>query len=181
MFIIHDNFYTNPYEVRSYALGLDFNVEGNYPGLRTEPYPEPYFSNMKKAIERILNKKISHWPKTYNTAFQVTTEESKTWIHYDQTKWAAVLYLTPRAPIQAGTGIYRHKKEGFYEHKQGQTDFNEAKHSPEDWELLDFSGNVFNRLVIYKGSYYHSSVLAGFGKDKYDGRLFQTFFFDTED
>ena len=29
--------YNNVDEVRNYALGLDFNVQGNYPGLRTKP------------------------------------------------------------------------------------------------------------------------------------------------
>lgn len=181
MFIIKDNFYTNPDQVRDYALSQDFSISGNYPGLRTDPYPEPYFSNMKSEIESILNKKINYWPKTYNTAFQFTTAESKTWIHYDPTRWAAVCYLTPDAPTNTGTGIFRHRKEGFYKHKEGQTDFNNAQHSHEDWELLDYCGNVYNRIVIYEGSFYHSSVIAGFGKDKYDGRLFQTFFFDTED
>jgi len=181
MFIIKENFYTNPYQVREYALGLDFNIEGNYPGLRTDPYPEPYFSNMKYEIEDIMNKEILYWPKEYNTSFQVTTKDSHTWVHYDQTAWAAVCYLTPRAPIESGTGIYRHKKQGFYEHKEGQIDYNQEHHDPEDWELLDFCGNVFNRIVIYKGSFYHRSVLPGFGNDKYDGRLFQTFFFNTED
>jgi len=181
MFIIKDNFYNNPYEVRDYALGLDFEIHGNYPGVRTKNYPEPYFTNMKYEIEKILNKKISYWPDGYNTAFQYTTEKSKTWVHYDPTKWAAVCYLTPNAPTNSGTGIFRHKKEGFYEHKENQLDFNCAPNKQEDWELLDYCGNVFNRIVIYKGSFYHSSVIPGFGEDKYNGRLFQTFFFDTED
>ena len=180
MFIIKDNFYSNPYDVREYALSLDFKVEGNYPGKRTGPYPEPYFSNLKLELEKILNKKITYWPEGYNTAFQITTEEAKTWTHYDQTEWAAVCYLTPRAPTESGTGIFKHKKEGFYEHKLGQTDYNNEEHSPEDWELLDFCANIFNRIVVYKGTFYHSSILPGFGSDKYDGRLFQTFFFNTE-
>ena len=39
--------------------------------------------------------------------------------------------------------------------------------------------NVYNRLVIYRGDFFHQS-LDYFGKDLYDGRLFQTFFFNTE-
>jgi hypothetical protein len=48
------------------------------------------------------------------------------------------------------------------------------------WEQVNFVGNIYNRLVVYRGSMYHRSVLPGFGTDKYTGRLFQTFFFDTE-
>lgn len=179
MFIIQDGFYNNPEQVRDYALGLDFSVSGNYPGLRTEPYPEPYFTNMKLALEQILNKKITFWEAGYNTAFQYTTEESRTWTHYDATQWAAVVYLTPDAPMESGTGIYRHKETGIYQHKAGQIDFNNTPHSEDEWELFDYCANVFNRIVVYEGTLYHRSRLPGFGKTKYDGRLFQTFFFNT--
>ena len=133
MFIIKDGFYNNPYEVRDYALGLNFEVSGNYPGVRTENYPEPYFTNMKYEFEKILNKKITYWPDGYNTAFQYTTEDARTWTHYDATQWAAVIYLTPNAPIEAGTGIRIHKETGIYQRKDGDIDYNEVPNSEEDW------------------------------------------------
>ena len=37
---IFEDFYENPDEVRDYALTLDFNVVGNYPGARTKSYYE---------------------------------------------------------------------------------------------------------------------------------------------
>lgn len=181
MFLIQDNFYANPEGVREYALSQNFTVSGNFPGLRTQPYPEPWFSSIKTEFEKIMNKKITYWPKQYNTSFQITTENARTWIHYDPTQWAAVCYLTPDAPTNSGTGIFRHRKDGFYKHIEGQKDYNQESQTQEDWELLDYCGNIFNRVVIYEGSLYHSSVVPGFGKDKYDGRLFQTFFFNTED
>ena len=52
------------------------------------------------------------------------------------------------------------------------------------WPILiatvAFVGNIYNRLVVYRGNLYHRSVLPGFGTDKHTGRLFQTFFFDTK-
>ena len=47
------------------------------------------------------------------------------------------------------------------------------------WELTDRLSNKFNRLVLYRGDFFHMS-LDYFGQDINDGRLFQTFFFDTE-
>ena len=47
------------------------------------------------------------------------------------------------------------------------------------WEMVDRIGNKYNRLIMYRGDHFHMS-LDYFGKDLYDGRLFQTFFFDTE-
>jgi hypothetical protein len=180
MFIIHDNFYNNPEGVRAWALQQEFSVRGNFPGWRTPAYPEPYNTNVKEEIERIINKKITFWPGGYNTAFQYTTENCRTWVHYDPTDWAAVCYLTPDAPTNTGTGIFRHREEGLYKHEEGQTDYNAVQQTQDDWELLDYCGNVFNRIVIYEGSFYHSSVIAGFGQDQHNGRLFQTFFFNAE-
>ena len=47
------------------------------------------------------------------------------------------------------------------------------------WELHDVIGNKFNRLVLYRGDYFHAS-LDYFGDSPENGRLFQTFFFNTE-
>jgi len=55
---------------------------------------------------------------------------------------------------------------------------NEAQHMT-NWELLERFATVYNRLIIYRGDKFHMS-LDYFGQDKYDGRLFQTFFFNTE-
>ena len=47
------------------------------------------------------------------------------------------------------------------------------------WKLVDKVGNVFNRLVIFDSSRYHTAV-DYFGSDIYNGRLYQVFFFSTE-
>ena len=47
------------------------------------------------------------------------------------------------------------------------------------WDMVDMISNKFNRLVLYRGDLFHSSM-EYFGEDKETGRLFQTFFFNTE-
>ncbi len=47
------------------------------------------------------------------------------------------------------------------------------------WDMTAMVGNVYNRLVLYRGDLFHSS-LDYFGEGLEDGRLFQTFFFDTQ-
>lgn len=181
MFIIIDDFYRDPIETREFALNCDFNIKGNYPGARTDPCTGEYVTNIRTEFERILNKRISYWPEQYNTSFQITTSSDSTWIHHDgTTEWAAVLYLTPNAPVGSGTGIYRHKPTGIFRHDPSNAiDFNLAPNKDSDWEVIASAGNIFNRLVLYKGNYYHKSMIAGFGSSKEDGRLFQTFFFST--
>lgn len=189
--IITDDFYQNPDEVREYALSQEFSVRGNYPGQRTSPV---FYDGLKNSIQYIIQQaggKITQFEEfDYNTAFQYTTIEDKSWIHADQTtKWAGVCYLTPDAPITAGTALYKHKETGLYKaatnpdgsynkelmDKIYEKDCNDVS----KWEMVDIVGNKYNRLVLYRGDLFHSS-LDYFGTNKYDGRLFQTFFFNTE-
>jgi hypothetical protein len=184
MFIIKDGFYSDPMSVRANALAMDYGTTGNYPGFRTAAltHDAVYFNNMKDVFSELVGEEITYWPAEYNTAYQYTTKDSKTWTHHDNTTWAAVIYLTPNAPKEAGTAIYRNKHSGIYRYEPEslEPDYNEVSHKEEDWEILDQASNVFNRLVLYHGSLYHRSVVPGFGNSKYDGRLFQTFFFSTK-
>ena len=189
--IIVDNFYSNPIEVRDFALSQDFDVKGNYPGQRTKSFLSPSLKEYIELHMSAVHGKIN-WPKEgeeeYCGSFQFTTAEDRTWIHSDNnTKWAGVLYLTPDAPVSSGTGLYKHKETGLCgwdNSKYTEEETSLAPHMSEardytKWDLVDRLGNKFNRLVLYRSDNYHVSM-DYFGKDKYDGRLFQVFFFTTE-
>ena len=182
--IVFDDFYTNVDQVRDHALQQNFYIYGNYPGVRTDPEPQNQHTYLKEFFESILNKEIVYWPTEYNTAYQYTTEEDTTWVHHDDTRWAGVLYLTPDAPIKSGTSFYRHAKTKVsIWTADSEVDYNKSDEATnlDNWEQINFVGNVYNRLVLYNGFSYHRSLLPGFGKTKEDGRLFQTFFFNTGD
>jgi len=191
--IVIDDFYQNPDAVREFALRQEFKVRGNYPGQRTESFLN---DGLKDSISKILEPhagKVTYWGDNgsgvnYTGAFQYVTSLDRSWIHSDgTTTWAGVCYLTPDAPITAGTGLFRHKATGlrgwnYGQHTKEETDNNPANKETQDytkWEMTDMVGNIYNRLVLYRGDMYHVS-LDYFGTDKYDGRLFQTFFIDTE-
>jgi hypothetical protein len=183
--MIFDNFYSNPYQVRDYAVSLPFTVSGNYPGFRTDIMRGQYNTEAKIMFEDMLRKKITFWPEQDNTSFQYTTAVDVTWVHYDSTNWAGVLYLTPDAPLESGTAIYRNKETKIFMHdpKKPSTDYNnndKVLNNLDCWEPIVQVSNIFNRLVVYRGDYYHRSMLPGFGDSVYNGRLFQTFFFNTE-
>ena len=187
--IITDNFYQNPDDVREFALSQEFSVSGNYPGNRTESFLN---DELKYYINSIVSPHagdITYWGGEYTGAFQITTSADRTWIHADQTTgWAGVCYLTPNAPHTGGTGLFRHKETGLHAAprlENGEYDIDLLNKIGEDsqdmtkWEMTNFIGNVYNRLIIYRGDIFHTS-LDYFGKDLHDGRLFQTFFFDTQ-
>lgn len=179
--IIVDNFYQDPDAVRAYALSQPFEVVGNYPGSRTKPYlPDDLKSSIQGIIQH-AGGRVTNWHESsgYTGAFQICVATDRTWIHADNfNTWAAVCYLTPNAPISAGTALYRYKKTGEYSRESESTPFYNGWDYTE-WEQTDYVSNKYNRIVLYRGNLYHASV-DYFGHNNQNGRLFQTFFFDTE-
>ena len=185
--LVIDNFYNNAMETRDYILTQNFEVKGNYPGVRTVSYANEHLRDMVQGYIEHFAGKITQWPMnkdSYNGAYQYTTSRDKTWIHSDSwNNWAGVLYLTPNAPISSGTGIYRFM-DGTRTSKEAEIRENKEiidQYSQDytKWTLVDKIGNVFNRLVLFNSTQYHAS-LDYFGTNKNDGRLFQVFFFSTE-
>ena len=184
-----DDFYANPMDVREFALKQEYAVRGNYPGQRTTSFLNETIKIKLRDILYPFAGEITDWGGEYTGSFQYTTANDRSWIHSDSTTdWAAVCYLTPDAPVSAGTGIFRHKETGWmtYDYKRQHDEIynNQAPpgHDMQDytkWEMVDRVGNIFNRLIMYRADNYHVS-LDYFGKDINDGRLFQVFFFNTE-
>lgn len=178
--IVIDDFYTNPDDVRAFALSQEFDVTGNWPGSRTKTFiNESTQVTIQKVLQNVSGN-VTDWQAKdgFTGSFQLTTSMDRSWIHADSyNTWAGVLYLTPDAPLSGGTGIFRYKKTGSM--IEDGTDLSGVTQDMTKWELVDRVGNVYNRLVLYRGNNYHMS-LDYFGKDKEDGRLFQLFFITTE-
>lgn len=179
--IVIDEFYSNPDSIRSYALSQEFTVTGNYPGKRTScQLHHSYFSNIKQRFEQILGRTITYWPEGYNSSFQIATEDLKSWIHRDKTEWSVIVFLTPDAPAYSGTKFFRHiaTDAEFAVNDDHEAVMNQDTYNNDSWELVDQVGNKYNRCVFFRGKRCHISG-DYFGTDLYSGRLFQTFFFNT--
>ena len=179
------DFYNNPDEVRKYILTQEFDYKGNYPGWRTKSYLD---DNIKHTIQEFIRPfagEVTWWGDEASGAFQYTTANDRSWLHADNTDWAGVLYLTPNAPLSAGTGLFRDKetkRRGWDRKNPNEEPLSDDVADYYDmtkWEMVDRLGNLYNRLVLYRGDLYHVS-LDYFGKNLESGRLFQTFFFNTE-
>lgn len=186
--IIVDDFYKNPDDVRSFALAQEFSVHGNYPGQRTASFLADNVKNSIRDIIRPFGGEVTWWGDDSTGSFQYTVASDRSWIHSDDTTdWAGVLYLTPDAPLSAGTGLFKHKETGLSRWRNSEHPEEVTRSAPVNidsqdmtkWEMVDKLGNVYNRLVLYRGDLFHVS-LDYFGQNKEDGRLFQVFFFNTE-
>ena len=177
--IIIDNFYKYPEKVREFAIDCNFTTTGNFPGLRTKSFAN---SKIKDKFEKIIGKKIVEFPygnneTIYNGSFQYTLSNDKSWIHVDNNNnWGGVLYLTPNAPLNSGTKFYKFNDKSI-------TDLHEIYKYSQDfskWTLIDRVGNIFNRLLLFNSNRFHISD-EYFGNNINNSRLFQVFFFTTEE
>ncbi len=185
--LVIDNFYNNPMETRKHILKQEFKVRGNYPGQRTVSFATASIRDLIQKWIEPFGGKITQFPMgkaDYNGAFQYTTSRDRSWFHGDSwNNWAGVLYMTPDAPVNGGTGLYRYKDGTRFEWEQkirnNEKEMSSASQDVSKWELVDKVGNIFNRLVLFNANAFHCSM-DYFGNNKKDGRLFQVFFFSTE-
>ena len=162
----------------------------------------------KNKIEKLINRKIILFPSNNsNSAFTLGKElhgknyKYRNWIHQDKgdhetvrTKhlnsqmFAAVCYLTPddiSPSWEYGTGLFRNVESGKNWATEGAT-YGKSMSFVGQWpgepgyDLHTYVGNLYNRIVIYPATYWHAPYDAGFGHDKYSGRLIQVFFFHAE-
>lgn len=184
--LIVDNFYKNPDEVRKFALSQEFFDDDGYIGRRTRK--QFFLPGTKEAFEEILGKKITKWEEHgMNGRFQHNWSGEKLVYHCDFQEWAAMIYLTPDAPPQCGTTMWRHRNTKVHHNSQinwgtGQeleifNDRNFLDKTP--WEPVDVCGNIYNRLVIFNGGCIHSAS-EYFGDSLENCRLWHMFFFDAE-
>ena len=185
---IVDNFYDNPDEIRKFALEQEFgdeNVITGFVGRRT--FNQFLFPGLKEAFESVMGKKITKWEEHgMNGRFQICWSGERLVYHCDSQKWGGMLYLSPNAPYQCGTTLYADKKNrartyydlGWDEYWANTPGDCHLDRTP--FEPVDVLGNVYNRLVIFDASCIHSAS-EYFGTNKENARLWQMFFFDTEE
>lgn len=176
------DFYSNVDEVREFALKQEFKEGDHFPGRRTESFLNDSIKQTLQDFVRPFGGAVTWWGDENSGAFQYATAFDRSWIHVDaRTSWAGVLYLTPDAPVSAGTGLFRFKetKERVWPDADVKGPQNIHQVDYTKWDMVDRIGNVYNRLILYRGDLFHVS-LDYFGQGLEDGRLFQTFFFNTE-
>tara|TARA_A200000159_G_scaffold156981_1_gene172505 strand:+ start:418 stop:1092 length:675 start_codon:yes stop_codon:yes gene_type:complete len=161
----------------------------------------------KNRLEKLINRQIVQFPtNNSNASFTLGKEVNiqgkkyDNWVHMDKGNhekkrgselnsqmFAAVCYLSPDAPRGHGTALFRSNKNNSnwvtpeYSYNKTKGFRGEWKHrEDEEWDLHTYVDNIYNRIVVYPATYWHAPYNAGFGYDKYSGRLIQIFFFYAE-
>jgi len=194
MITVFDDFYDTPNDVRKYALGLEYDIVGNYPGFRSRdnsllPKENSLNHNLgvKQFLETYFGRTILKWDNSYNGGFQYVLHGEQTWIHKDQTKGcthAALIFLHPNPPPgDYGTTFFKHLESNTYVCSGNDVEDDKYMADGQDktkWSIIDYIGYKFNRLVLYDAGMWHCANNY-FGDTLKNSRLFQCFFFEVED
>lgn len=180
----------------------------NYPGRQTDGQDCPYLMaaiahHMGRAIKFIS-------PDNGSSRISLANSVARSDIHVDNEtgdcfrQYAAVLYLNLPEQCKGGTIFWRHRGTGwsrrhddgavraagyanfksfqqrFLPHNVHASQFNEMAARRQEWQPLLQVPMCYNRLIIYRGDFFHS-IGEVFGSKMDDGRLVQLFFFETLD
>ena len=121
--VVIDDFYNDPDAVRDFALTRNFVPRGEHGAIGHRTLDHYHFEGVKERFENILGgkmitgEKLGGWEYQTNGVFQHCMAEDPFVIHADAQQWAAMVYLTPNAPPQCGTSMYRHKESGYTQHQ----------------------------------------------------------------
>jgi hypothetical protein len=200
--VIND-FYDNPDAIRQFALAQKYTFRHEeeglayvYPGCRTQDLHALDASLQAMVLKKLVSvfhiqeHDLMRW--AISSSFQSVSEIYKEGvIHTDtNTIFAGVIYLTPNAPLDAGTSLYR-KNVSFDERKYkaacdinterfktGKIAMDTGYHSMFD-EVVRVN-NVYNTLILFEGDMYHAANKF-FGTNMQDSRLAQVFFVNKID
>ena len=198
--LVVDGFYKNPDAIRSIALEQEYEANNKiYKGKRTkENFLFPY---VREEFERLLHGTITDWlNQPANGCFQITGFDDPLVYHSDSQTYADAVYLTPDAPISAGTSFWRNKDthcrrpvdhpleyERFSDDDARKKAYDETYSEfnithQDNWELVDKVGPVYNRLTLWDAKLIHSaSSYEGLESgDASKARLVQLFFFNIQ-
>ncbi|NDB29339.1 glycosyltransferase, partial [archaeon] len=166
-----DDFYVEPDKVREYALSVEFSEDKDwYKGIRSK---EQYnFPGIQEAFEKIMGMKLKPLDSHGMCGrFQICTAQENIVYHYDSQAWAAMIYLTPNAPVESGTMLLKSKITGARNLADPDVDksFERGFYDGTQFDVVDKVGNVYNRLVIMDARCIHAACQY-FGTNKENSR-----------
>ena len=196
---IIDNFFTEPDKVREWALTQTYTYNKDrpdvpyiFPGLRTDELHKINRSLFDEFCIRLMtilhNFRYESIEWKVLAHIQIISGEYETgWIHQDDndTIIAGVIYLSPDAPLDAGTSLYKknvnynnedyadlnNSKIKFYQHGTKDTNYSDHRNLVDN--MFDETvkvNNCYNRDIFYEGDIFHKANNF-FGNNLDDSRM----------
>ena len=177
-----DNFYSNPEEVRKFALAQEYqpHPQGKWPGTRTKDlslidnsFASDFCNKIFSLYYNIYNTEIkwrvsSFFQKIEAYDLDPTSIKNKGWIHFDDAIFAGIIYLNKEYNHDSGTVLYDIKDKNLYDkNQQAKKDFFQRqdtegyedlllKHNSNFVETVRYN-NKFNRLIMFDSEVAHTA------------------------
>lgn len=190
--VVVENFYNEPDMIRDFAINhLSYQPSGYHKGQRsTQRF---ILDGTKEIFEEILGRRIYNWfePAYANGVFQFCTKEDPIVYHVDTQMYAAIVFLSPDAPLNSGTATYKSKLTRATRFENNEMDSESFRttfsgggnelnfYDNSTFEIVDKVSNVYNRLVMWDAKTIHAAT-EYYGTDINNSRFFHLFFFDVE-
>lgn len=200
-YLIIDNFYDDPYEVRQAGLNAEYERrvgEVYYPGDNSVGSYE--IKGLNEVVSSLVHEPVMRTPHTAHCRFRIATagaeSQASLRMHVDGANyWSGIVYLSLPEQCQGGTEFYRHREMNsdrapLYDREVAEygsescaiftqnltrRDSNDAS----KWEHLFTVPMRFNRCVIFRPWFWHTSGIS-FGDRPENARLIQLFFFTLD-
>lgn len=200
-YLIIDNFYDDPYEVRQAGLNAEYERrvgEVYYPGDNSVGSYE--IEGLNEVVSSLVHEPVMRTPHTAHCRFRIATagaeSQASLRMHVDGANyWSGIVYLSLPEQCQGGTEFYRHREMNsdrapLYDREVAEygsescaiftqnltrRDSNDAS----KWEHLFTVPMRFNRCVIFRPWFWHTSGIS-FGDRPENARLIQLFFFTLD-
>jgi hypothetical protein len=182
--VVVDDFLPNPDRIRELALRQTYVADDQlYKGRRSDQQFLNESGPNAATFGQLLQREITDWTRHgMSGRFQWCIPTDPLVFHADGQTHAGTIYLTPKAPPEAGLSLWRSKITGAYRPVDDPgiraRTFDGNLLDPTKWELVDRIGNKYNRLVLWDGNLIHSASCY-FGTELANARLFWMFFFDA--
>ena len=186
--IVIDDFLPNPHEFRERALGLNYALEGPYPGLNSTEKIE--IAGLDELVSTLVYQQVRP-PRTSDYShgsfrIALAEDDGPAKIHVDNSHWSGTLYLSLPEDCRGGTEFYRHLPTRTDHLPFTQEELNATGYSSyqeltaqilqkdvldrSKWELTMTVPMRFNRLLLQQPQYWHTAG-PSFGDSLRNGRL----------
>jgi hypothetical protein len=181
-YFVIDNFLEKPNSAREGALKQTFRVSTSYKGFRSDS--SRFSEEIDNKLKSIIGSDLEYVGASFMYHYSLAGTPE---VYHADPKpplgdWGGVLYLTPNAPLESGTSLFRHKKTGMNSGDPSRFSTQPQPYcylDPTEWYETDFVGNIYNRLILFRGDRIHS-MRKPFGYSPETARLTQLFFFNEK-
>jgi hypothetical protein len=183
--IVIDNFLQDPNETNLSAFQNNFEINEEFSCKRTQSNANDSIKEFIEIFVKPSSGKITEFNMeknntNFNGSYEYTNSNDRINIRYDSNNnWCGILFLSKHYNFDSGISFYMPLFTYNNNNEGKEKLLDNFRHDITKWKKVDYIGNKYNRLIIFRSDQYYS-FNNNYGINNKDGRLVQIFSFKTE-